>query len=294
MYSNILKKILNQTKISYVDVGASDDLLPRWKKYNKILSIFAFEPIIDEYFKLKEKLKKQKNITIINSALADKEGYRFFYETEGPYQSSFIKPNYQFVKQYPNARRFNIKKKVKLYCKKLDNFKENFDFIKIDTQGFNHNVLLGGVKKIKNTLAIEIEAEFIQIYKNQKLFEESKFFLEKNDFIIVDFLNLRRWSNLKNNIFGRLIFGNVLFIKDPTRVLKNYSQFRKLIIILIIYNKLDIALSLSKNLKQNDRILIKKIIKRKKNLLFIPRFLFSIVHRFLRIFNKDIDYILFP
>ena len=293
MYSNILKKILNKDKISYVDIGASGDLLPRWKKYNEILLIFAFEPILNEYKKLKIKLKNHKNIKIFNYAIADRKGKRIFNETVGPYQSSFLIPNYNLVKNFPNQKRFDIKKRSNINCKTLNSFKEKFDFIKIDTQGFNYNILVGGADKIKNTLAIEIEAEFIKIYKNQKLFEDSKVFLEKKNFIMIDFLNLRRWSNLKNMTFGRMVFGNVLFIKNPSKIIKNYTQYKKLIIILIIYNKLDYALTLIKNVKLNDRKLFLKIILMKKRLLFIPNILFSILLRFLRIFNKNLDLTLF-
>ena len=98
--------------------------------------------------------------------------------------------------------------------------KKIFDFIKIDTQGYNYNVLVGGKNKLKNTLAIETEVEFVQIYQNQKLFEDIKKYLQSKDFIFIDFIDLRRWSNIKNEIFGRMIFGNTLFIKNPKRVIK--------------------------------------------------------------------------
>lgn len=176
----------------------------------------------------------------------------------------------------------------------MDKFKDNFDFIKIDTQGYNYNVLSGGKNKIKSTLAIEIEAEFVKIYKGQKLFEETKTFLEKNNFIMIDFLNLRRWSWSRSHILGRLIFGNVLFIKDPVKLSNNYTQYKKLVIILVIYNKLDYASSLARKLKANDKFLISKLIRQKKILLFFPQLIFSIIFRFTRFFNKNLDYTLFP
>ena len=49
----------------------------------------------------------------------------------------------------------------------------------------------------------------MQIYQNQKLFEDIKKYLQSKDFIFIDFIDLRRWSNIKM-IFGRMIFGNTL------------------------------------------------------------------------------------
>ena len=199
-----LNNLLNQSKISYVDVGASKDIQERWKKYKRFLIIYAFEPIYEEYIKLKSNKKDYKNFKLYNSALADKNGYKKFYELEGIYQSSFLKPNYKFVNKFPNPKRFKIKKTYQINCKKFDSFKDNFDFIKIDVQGFNYNLLIGGHNKIKKTLAIEIEVEFVKIYSNQKMFEDTKTFLEKNDFIFLDFIDLRRWSNLRHNLFGSI------------------------------------------------------------------------------------------
>jgi len=288
-----LKNLLNQSKISYVDVGASKDILERWKKYKKFLHVYAFEPIYEEYINLKSKTKDYDGFKLYNSALADKNGFKKFYEVEGIYQSSFLKPDHKFVSKFPNPNRFKIKKTFQIYCKKFDSFKDNFDFIKIDVQGFNYNVLVGGKNKIKKTLAIEVEVEFVKIYRNQKLFEDTKKFLEEKNFIFLDFIDLRRWSNLRNNLFGRMIFGNAIFIMNPKKVINNYNQFKKLIIILLIYNKLDLALSLSKKLKTNDKIIIEKIIRNKKIFWFIPKVFFSVVYRFMRVFNKNFDYTLF-
>ena len=33
-----------------------------------------------------------------------------FYEVEGIFQSSFLKPNYNFLNQFPNSERFKIKR----------------------------------------------------------------------------------------------------------------------------------------------------------------------------------------
>ena len=288
-----LNNLLNQSKISYVDVGASKDILYRWKKYKKFYSYMHLN-LLSEYKNLKIKVENKKEFKIFNYALAEKDGYKKFYEVEGIFQSSFLKPNYNFLNQFPNSERFKIKKELKINCKKFDSFKENFDFIKIDTQGYNYNVLVGGKNKLKNTLAIEtLEVEFVQIYQNQKLFEDIKKYLQSKDFIFIDFIDLRRWSNIKNEIFGRMIFGNTLFIKNPKKVIKNYTQYKKLITILLIYNKLDLALKLSSKLKSNDRAIVKKYINKKKFLWFIPKTIFSLILRIMRIKNKNIDLTLF-
>ena len=67
-----LNSLLNQSKISYVDVGASKDILDRWKKYKKFLYIYAFEPLLEEYENLKLKIEENKDFKLFNYALAEK------------------------------------------------------------------------------------------------------------------------------------------------------------------------------------------------------------------------------
>ena len=118
-----LNNLLNQSKISYVDVGASKDILYRWKKYKKFLLIYAFEPLYEEYKNLKIKVENKKEFKIFNYALAEKDGYKKFYEVEGIFQSSFLKPNYNFLNQFPNLKDLKLKR-TKNKLQKFDSFKE--------------------------------------------------------------------------------------------------------------------------------------------------------------------------
>jgi FkbM family methyltransferase len=291
IFFNNYNELLRKTKLSFADIGASGDLPPRLINFKKFLKIFSFEPNYDEYQKLKKKFK-QKNlkIKIYNNALGAKDQIRKLYITNGPFQTSFLKPNLSLVNKYANSRRFEINKTVEVNCKKLDNLNENFDIIKVDTQGFNYEVLQGAKSKLKNILAIEIEAEFIQIYTNQKLFEDTKKYLEAKNFIFVDFLNMRRWTNYGYEFFGDLIFTNALFIKNPNNIKINKKiNYKKLLFICLLYNKLNFVKNLSKYLSQNEKIAVKKIILKKKILFLIPKILNSILLKINRIFNKNLD-----
>lgn len=228
IFLNNYNQIIGKTKLSFADIGASGDLQNRLKKFKKFFKIFLFEPNYDEYKKLKKKYKKKNvRIKIYKYALGNRNKKKKLYITQGPYQTSFLKPNFSLVNKYENSKRFKINKTSIVSCQKLDSFRDNFDIIKIDTQGFNYEVLQGAKKKLKNILAIEIEAEFVQIYKKQKLFEDTKKFLEKKNFFFVDFLNIRRWSNYNYDFFGNSIFTNALFFKDPYSIKINKKKIIK-------------------------------------------------------------------
>ena len=84
-------------------------------------------------------------------------------------------------------------------------------------------------------MGIEIETEFLNIYKNQHLFEDIKKFLESKNFYFVNFYNLRRWSHSKNYLYGKTIFCNSLFLKKlEVNDFKNPKKIIKYIIICIL------------------------------------------------------------
>ena len=74
----------------------------------------------------------------------------------------------------------------------LEDFLKKFkkpspDLIKLDTQGSELDILKSLSKNnLNNVLGIEIEVEFIEMYKNQPLFGEINSFLSKNNFEILD------------------------------------------------------------------------------------------------------------
>ena len=73
-------------------------------------------------------------------------------------------------------------------------------FLKIDVEGYEHQVLQGSKKKIKEIDYILIEQQFFDQYKNS--FPQVRDFLFKNNFIIVE-----------NFYFPTLHYKDVLFVK---------------------------------------------------------------------------------
>ena len=60
------------------------------------------------------------------------------------------------------------------------------DFIKIDTQGSELDILEGSLDFLSRTVGIEVEMEFVEVYKGQPLFDEVNSFLTRNGFNLFD------------------------------------------------------------------------------------------------------------
>jgi hypothetical protein len=59
------------------------------------------------------------------------------------------------------------------------------DLIKLDVQGFELNVLKGGINTLRKTKYLVIELSFRQFYKNQPSIWEIFKFLQENNFIMI-------------------------------------------------------------------------------------------------------------
>lgn len=65
---------------------------------------------------------------------------------------------------------------------------ENIDFLKIDVEGMNYEVLEGFGDELTRVKAIQIEGEYKQYWEGQKLYNDIEEYLKKNGFLLMHFI----------------------------------------------------------------------------------------------------------
>ncbi len=167
---SFLKKTINKNMDVLIDVGAHDgDTINEFLKIFSVKKIYAFEPSKRNFDKLKEKTKKIKKIfsleiDINQVGLGQKNDVLILNEITDGVSNTFNSLNLNstyFKKKKTITTLFGIKKfidnKVPTKIIPLKDFMlqkkiNNVDLIKIDTEGFEYNILLGledYIKKIK-------------------------------------------------------------------------------------------------------------------------------------------------
>ena len=136
--------------------------------------------------------------------------------------SSIYEPNRQFIDLFPEPERNDIVDTVKLPSETVDRVAQQlnakFDVIKLDVQGAELDVLKGATNSLAHTLAIDIEVEFCELYKDQPLFDQVFSFLRKSGFEFIDFTYIYRWSPDTFNGLGQATFSDALFMLPPETV----------------------------------------------------------------------------
>ena len=136
-----------------IDAGAYIGLFTMLasKKVGPTGKVYAFEPIVENYELLKKtiKLNNVQNVEIIPYALADKKGILSMVMEEGQFNKSSAYFNKGSLKREINQTSIDEFAKEKNIAK--------IDFIKADIEGFEREMLAGGMetmKKSKPRLAI--------------------------------------------------------------------------------------------------------------------------------------------
>ena len=264
---NLLISLLNpKDGINFIDVGAAGQIIPRWKRIEKYVNYYGFEPDKRSREELLAQENNCKSYYLDSKIISNKSEVTEIHLCKAPMTSSVYAPNRSFVDLFAEAERFDIVSKEKLNATTIDKLEiENIDFIKLDIQGGELNALKGAEKTLNNCLGLEIEVEFLPIYKNQPLYADITNFLKKHQFEFIDFLRICRWE--RNNIYtnmGQAAWGDGLYLKTPEFVAKNIidtDMIKRYIVICLIYHKIDLIISLLDQLKDRS-IVSSKFTKR--------------------------------
>ena len=315
-YDKNLDKIFLENKLTIVDIGATGfDKNNRFNvffKNFKNIQIFKF----DEIDRIKSDDEKD---VLINSFLWSEENLKKFYITKNLVGSSFFKLNDDLLKEYLNYEENKIIEIKEKKLQKLDNIKDikDIDFLKIDSEGSEFEILKGADKKISSILGLEIEQQYLQRYKfSPKFFEISKL-LDDKDFELYLIYN-ERWkkNNFKFNVSSnyKLVWGDFIYFLSyeglKTMILNSKLKENilfKYLALLMMYNLYDEALNTIKKLEY-DKVFPQDVANKyrkfvlknhKSNLEVITKsffkFLYSILVLFLTIITwkykkSGIDY----
>ena len=162
-FDNIILKEIKNTNPIFLDIGAGEaESINRFKNILPNCIIHSFEPVEERIQIITNWLKTfphNNNITLNHCAMGDKIEEKTFYVNGKTKNSSFLKLN-------EKNKQDHLKKEIKINVNTVDNYvKQNninhIDYLKIDTQGYEEEVLKGSIETLKLGIVKYIEVEII-------------------------------------------------------------------------------------------------------------------------------------
>jgi FkbM family methyltransferase len=203
-----------------VDVGAAGGLQAHWEELllsdvGESLDVYLFEPGKVQANSLSVDYAQYDNVKILEDALAGEDCKSDIYLTRFPDCASALVPNMEFLKSFDVSPCFEIVSVESIQFTPLSRLIEDGavappDFIKIDVQGFEYEVLKGCGPYLSSCLGVELESHFYPVYKNQRLL---------GDIVaLLDGFGLRLRTLTPQHTFDwDLVEVNAIFTRDPER-----------------------------------------------------------------------------
>jgi len=216
---------INKELLFCLDIGANVGNYTNLLISHTKAKIISFEPLPKAFEDLKKIEKNNpERVKVFNLALGQNNEVLNLNHSDKRSQKATFTKNLKELSFYD----FKKNKKIKIKVTTLDNFYnknpslfgKNIDLIKIDTEGFEFEIITGAKQLIKKNKPkyIQIEFNWHQLFKKQTVYDFSRFLSNYNLFQILPFGNglIKVDANRpETNIFH---LANFVFIrKDITR-----------------------------------------------------------------------------
>jgi FkbM family methyltransferase len=170
--------------------------------------IYTLEPVPELFDKSAKAIKHCANVKLYNKALSDKTGKAIMHTSEERQRPGVVSMSSSLLApkdHLTHAPDTLFKQKIEIETITLDDWAhqnqvDHIDFLKLDIQGYELNVIKASPELFKTVKAILLEVEFIEAYQGQYLYDDIKRWLEAEGFEL-------------NCLYVNSWFGDALFIR---------------------------------------------------------------------------------
>ena len=174
-------------------------------------SIISFEPLKGAFRHLNFNMRTVPNFKAFNCALGEKNSKTEMHRNEFTQSSSLLRMVDLHRKAFPFTRN---ETNETVEVKRLDDVMQEFYLedhilIKIDVQGYEDRVILGGENVISRAKLLVVETSFQTLYERQPLFDEVYSMLRKRGFAYVG-----NWDQLISPADGSVLQADAMFVRQ--------------------------------------------------------------------------------
>ena len=256
----LYKHSLLTDKLTIIDCGAAGGSFQEWASLADKIVIHGFDPNKDECQRLNEDAKaKGLQHYYYPFLIAGDSEKRSFYLTNKGDSNSLFRPDDQLIARFKQkycdhqwistSETVGHKETIQVGTTSLKTWAHQhsilyIDFIKLDVQGAELEILKGAGNLLNSVICMNIEVWFVPVYKEQPLFADIDIFVRNKQFDFytfvintagqyagrvaspVSFGNIN--SAFTQRFAGQLLTADALYFKDPLHNSGSVSTSKKL------------------------------------------------------------------
>lgn len=181
-----MKIVDNYNIDTLFDIGANvGQYSSNMRELGYTKKIISFEPLKSAFEELKKASVKDNNWLINNYALGNENIKSKINVAANSYSSSILNMLPTHLKSAPESNYLAQEEiEIKTFDSIFNSFCQKKDrvMIKIDTQGYEKNVIEGAIESLKNIIIIQLEMSILPLYENEILFIEMIKYLDNLGF----------------------------------------------------------------------------------------------------------------
>lgn len=240
-------------RLTVLDAGAREAFLdPRWRGFRRDrIEFIGFEADAAEAERLNQEASRQgANCRYFGFALWSGPGNRDFYETAASGGSSLFAPNHPVANRWKFESETNVMlgrdlmtvvKATSVPVEALDTIcaqasMSRVDFMKLNVQGAELDILGGASATLPDVLGIQTEVSFVESYVGRPMFSDVDAFVRRSGFEFFDIvaphyigrdrspITARQTPGLFG-LYGQMIEAHVIYMRDPIRLSQSNSSW---------------------------------------------------------------------
>lgn len=274
-----MNKIIDKhISVHHIGGRSGSRAFPVLSKFEKDIINVIYDADADCVEQIRQRNQKlESRLHVLPYCLSDAAKSKFLNINYDPYTSSFyeLNPDYKAYNFFYSDHDYILSQAAKtmerrcLNAVSMDSIFERKDislpppdFLSIDTQGAEYEILQGAKEALKSdVLALVIETEFHPIYKDQKLFGDLTKLLSDYGFDFAKFLSIQEMSAFRAPVGlrggGFQVSADALFLRKIDTVVKSsdsdsrrFIMLRKLAFIAAVFNQFEYGLECLRQSKE--------------------------------------------
>ncbi|MDE0796459.1 MAG: FkbM family methyltransferase [Alphaproteobacteria bacterium] len=227
-----LSQAMRNYPCTAIDVGSAGGIIADLNPIAFAVDAIGFEPNPDHFADLSAADSHWRSLRYLPHAIGGQSGTRTLYRPRFGNSSTMLPPNTAIGDAFDKLQFFDVEETTQVDVIRLDDALDQFDirnpdYLKLDVEGAEFEILEGAAQSLSTLSAIRVEVCFIEVRQGQRLGMEVGHYLERLGFRLMHMTELNPWRVHGYRAHpavsrepirysrGQLVHADFLFMRDP-------------------------------------------------------------------------------